>query len=64
MPLAYHHHMGTVIQSESDTYKLIENTKDTVKLLLDTGHMLFAGGDYLKITKILMKELYMFIAKT
>ena len=57
MPLAYHHHMGTVIQSESDTYKLIENTKDTVKLLLDTGHMLFAGGDYLKITKDLNERI-------
>ena len=49
--------MGTVIQSESDTYKLIENTKDTVKLLLDTGHMLFAGGDYLKITKDLNERI-------
>ena len=51
MPLAYHHHMGTVIQTEEDTYRLIENTKESVHLLIDTGHMLFAGGDYLKITK-------------
>ena len=57
MPLAYHHHMGTVIQSEADTYRLIENTKDTVKLLIDTGHMLFAGGDYLKITKDLNQRI-------
>lgn len=51
MPLAYHHHMGTVIQTEEDTYRLIENTNESVHLLIDTGHMLFAGGDYLKITK-------------
>ena len=51
MPLAYHHHMGTVIETESETRRLIENTKDDVKLLIDTGHMLFAGGDSIKLTE-------------
>tara|TARA_B100000029_G_scaffold493927_1_gene557008 strand:- start:1519 stop:2415 length:897 start_codon:yes stop_codon:yes gene_type:complete len=51
MPLAYHHHMGTVIESQDDTMRLLENTNDSVKLTLDTGHMLFAGGDSLKIIK-------------
>ena len=51
MPLAYHHHMGTVIETESETRRLIENTKDDVKLLIDTGHMLFAGGDFIKLTE-------------
>ena len=51
MPLAYHHHMGTVIQSEQDTIRLMQETNDSVKLTIDTGHMLFAGGDYLKIIK-------------
>ena len=51
MPLAYHHHMGTVIQSEEDTIRLMQETNDSVKLTIDTGHMLFAGGDYLKIIK-------------
>tara|TARA_Y100001970_G_scaffold280236_1_gene388874 strand:- start:816 stop:1751 length:936 start_codon:yes stop_codon:yes gene_type:complete len=49
MPLAYHHHMGTVIQSEKDTIRLLENTNDSVKLTLDTGHMLFAQGNFLNI---------------
>ena len=49
MPLAYHHHMGTVIETEEDTVRLLENTDDSVKLTLDTGHMLFAQGDSLKI---------------
>ena len=40
MPLAYHHHMGTVIETEEDTIRLLENTHDSVKLTLDTGHML------------------------
>jgi inosose dehydratase len=51
VPLAYHHHMGTVVQSQEDTERLIDNTLDTVKLLIDTGHMMFAGGDFIKIAK-------------
>ena len=51
MPLAYHHHMGTVIQSQEDIERLIDNTGDAVKLVIDTGHMLFAGGDSVKIAK-------------
>ena len=51
VPLAYHHHMGTVVQSQEDTERLIDNTSDTVKLLIDTGHMMFAGGDFEKIAK-------------
>ena len=45
MPLAYHHHMGTVIETQEDTERLLDNTNDSVKLALDTGHMLFANGD-------------------
>ncbi len=43
--LAYHHHMGTVIESESETDMLMERTGDAVGLLLDTGHAAFAGAD-------------------
>ena len=51
MPLAYHHHMGTVIETEAETRRLIESTNDDVKLLIDTGHMLFAGGSSIKLTE-------------
>ena len=51
MPLAYHHHMGTVIENQEDTERLLENTHDSVKLTLDTGHMLFAQGNSEKILK-------------
>ena len=51
MPLAYHHHMGTVIETHEDTIRLLENTDDSVKLTLDTGHMLFAQGNSKKILK-------------
>ena len=51
MPLAYHHHMGTVIETEDETRRLIENTNNNVKLLIDTGHMLFARGNSIKLTE-------------
>ena len=28
MPLAYHHHMGTVIETQSDTERLMYNSVD------------------------------------
>ncbi len=49
MPLAYHHHMGTVIQTQKDIERLMDNTNDTVKLLIDTGHMLFAQGNSMEV---------------
>lgn len=49
MPLAYHHHMGTIIETQKDTERLLENTSDQVKLILDTGHMLFAGGNSIEV---------------
>ena len=49
MPLAYHHHMGTVIETEDETRRLIDSTDDNVKLLIDTGHMLFAQGNSIKL---------------
>lgn len=43
--LAYHHHMGTVVQSAADIDNLMQATGDAVGLLLDTGHLTYAGGD-------------------
>ena len=57
LPLAYHHHMGTVIETEDETRRLIESTSDSVKLLIDTGHMLFAGGNSIKITEDFMERI-------
>ena len=58
MPLAYHHHMGTVIQSQKDTERLMTETNDSVKLTIDTGHMLFAGGNSLKIIKDFSEKIF------
>jgi len=45
MPLAYHHHMGTVIESEEDVNWFMDATGPEVHLCFDTGHLLFGGGD-------------------
>ena len=45
MRLAYHHHMGTVVQSDDDVDTLMASTGPAVELLLDTGHLGFAGAD-------------------
>jgi inosose dehydratase len=43
--LVYHHHMGTVIESEAEIDRLMAVTGDKVGLLLDTGHAVCAGVD-------------------
>ena len=45
MPLAYHHHMGSIIESEQDVDALMEGSSEDVQLCFDTGHLLFGGGD-------------------
>ena len=51
LPMSYHEHMGTIIQSEQEIYRLLDNTDDKTSLLFDTGHILFAEGDYESILK-------------
>lgn len=50
-PMAFHHHMGTVIETEPEVDLLMEHTDKAVGLLLDTGHLTFAGGDVLATTE-------------
>jgi inosose dehydratase len=49
VPMAYHHHMGTGVETERELDMAMDNTGDAVGLLLDTGHLLFAGGDILRV---------------
>jgi len=43
--LCYHHHMGTIVQSEADIQAFMANTSPPVNLLLDTGHATWGGAD-------------------
>jgi inosose dehydratase len=43
--LAYHHHMGSYVETPSDVDRLMALVGDEVGLLFDSGHMSFAATD-------------------
>ncbi len=43
--LCFHHHMGTVVQSEADIHAMMAATGPSFHLLLDTGHATWGGAD-------------------
>jgi inosose dehydratase len=49
--LVYHHHMGTVVQSAADVDAFMAATGPSVHLLLDTGHLTFAGADPVAVAR-------------
>ena len=49
--MTYHHHMGTVIETEREVDLLMANTGAAVGLLLDSGHLTFAGGNVVETTR-------------
>ena len=52
MRLSYHHHMGTGVMTRADVDRLMASTDPAlVHLLLDTGHIEFAGDDALDLTR-------------
>lgn len=51
MRLAYHHHMGTVIETEAELDALMAECSPEVELLLDTGHLYFAGGEPARVAE-------------
>jgi myo-inosose-2 dehydratase len=51
LQLVYHHHMGTVVQTPAEVDHFMDRTGAAVKLLLDTGHITWAGGDAARVAK-------------
>src|SRR6056297_2707517 len=49
MPLSFHHHMGTVVETEAELNALMSHTGEALPLLFDAGHMAFAGGDLMRV---------------
>jgi inosose dehydratase len=45
LSLVYHHHMGTIVQTEDEIDRLMAAAGPHTHLLLDTGHCFFGGGD-------------------
>lgn len=49
MPIAYHHHMAAVIETEPEIDAFMNATGAAVRLLYDAGHLHMAGGDVLRV---------------
>jgi len=49
--MAFHHHMGTIVETDEDVGLLMRYTGAAVGLLYDTGHSAFSGGDPLALVR-------------
>ena len=49
MPLAYHHHMAAVIETEVELDVFMQHSGEGITLLFDAGHMAFAGGNVMRV---------------
>lgn len=49
--MAFHHHMGTIVETDAEVDRLMEATGPAVGLLYDSGHCLFSGGDPVALLK-------------
>jgi inosose dehydratase len=49
--MAYHHHLGTVVESQQDLDRFMKSTGGSVGLTLDTGHAALGGVDTLALIR-------------
>jgi len=49
--MAYHHHLGTVVESQRDVDRFLEFTGRSVGLTLDTGHAALGGVDSIALIR-------------
>jgi inosose dehydratase len=49
--LVYHHHMGTIVESEADIDAFMAATGEAAHLLLDTGHATWGGADPVRLAE-------------
>lgn len=54
---AYHHHLGTVVESLGDLDQFLHNTGDSVGLTLDTGHAALGGIDPMLVIRKFPKRI-------
>ncbi len=55
--MVYHHHMGTIVETPQEIDAFMAHTGESAKLLLDTGHVLFGGGDPLTLARKYMRRI-------
>jgi inosose dehydratase len=51
MRLAYHHHLGTVVESGEDLERFLEATGPSVGMTVDTGHAALGGVDAVSLIR-------------
>ena len=49
--MAFHHHMGTIVETDAEVDRLMAATGQAVGLLFDCGHSIFSGGDPIALLK-------------
>lgn len=49
--MAFHHHMGTIVETDDEVGRLMASTGPAVGLLYDCGHCIFSGGDPIALLK-------------
>ena len=54
--MAFHHHMGTIVESDAEIGLLMKHTGEAVGLLYDTGHSAFSGGEPIALLKAHVKR--------
>ncbi|MDP1700332.1 MAG: myo-inosose-2 dehydratase [Aestuariivirga sp.] len=54
--MAFHHHMGTIVETDAEVGLLMKRTGEAVGLLYDTGHSTFSGGNPLQLIKDSVKR--------
>jgi inosose dehydratase len=50
--MAYHHHLGTVVETQQDLDHFLDSTPSSVGLTLDTGHAALGGIDALALIRM------------
>ena len=55
--MAFHHHMGTIVETDAEVGLMMQHTGEAVGLLYDTGHSMFSGGDPIALLKKHMKRI-------
>ena len=49
--MAFHHHIGTIVETDEEIDALMKRSGEEVGLLFDTGHCAFSGGDPVSLLK-------------
>ncbi len=57
MRLAYHHHLGTVVESQAELDRFLECTGASVGLTLDTGHAALGGIDPVAVIRAMPERI-------